>query len=174
MREKCRLKGNDLNLEFTSRVLELPDPTDPYEAVHKKYCDDNSGKQTEGGGNFFSAIFGAIAGGLAGALSSFATQGLATGFGSLASAGASAFGSFLGSGLFQGGMRVGSQSNLEGLKADNPIPNEGQLIDNLKDDIANRPDGQPDVGSLVSGAMSVSGLFRAVQNAQISLFDLVV
>jgi hypothetical protein len=125
MREKCRLKGNDLNLEFTSRVLELPDPTDNFEAVHKKYCDDNSGKQTEGGGNFFSAIFGAIAGGLAGALSSFATQGLATGFGSLASAGASAFGSFLGSGLFQGGMRVGSQANLEGLKADNPIPNEG-------------------------------------------------
>jgi hypothetical protein len=44
MREKCRLKGNDLNMEFESRILELPDPTDPYEAVHKKYCDDNSGK----------------------------------------------------------------------------------------------------------------------------------
>jgi len=28
MREKCRLKGNDLNMEFTSRILELPDPTD--------------------------------------------------------------------------------------------------------------------------------------------------
>ncbi len=44
MREKCRLKNNDLNLEYTYRVLELPDPTDQYEAVHKKYCDDNSGK----------------------------------------------------------------------------------------------------------------------------------
>jgi hypothetical protein len=44
MREKCRLKGNDLNMEFESRILELPDPTDDYEAVHKKYCDDNSGK----------------------------------------------------------------------------------------------------------------------------------
>jgi hypothetical protein len=62
-------------------------------------------------------------------------------------------------------MRVGSRANLEALKADNPIPNEGQLIDNLKDDIANRPEGQPDVGSLVSGAMSVTGLFRAVRNA---------
>jgi len=107
MREKCRLKNNDLNLEYTYRVLELPDPTDNYEAVHKKYCDDNSGKTT-GGGNLFSTIFGAIAGGVAGALTSFATQGIATGFGSIASAGASAFGSFLSSGLFQGGMRVGS------------------------------------------------------------------
>ena len=141
MREKCRLKGNDLNMEFESRILELPDPTDPYEAVHKKYCDDNSGKQPEGGGNFFSTLFGAIAGGLAGALASFATQAIGSGFGSVISAGASAFGSFLGSGLFQGGMRVGSQANLEALKANNPIPDEGQLIDNLKDDIANRPDG---------------------------------
>lgn len=44
MRDKCRLKNNDINLEYTSRVLELQDPTDQYEAVHKKYCDDNSGK----------------------------------------------------------------------------------------------------------------------------------
>lgn len=173
MRDKCRLKNNDLNLEYTYRVLELPDPTDQYEAVHKKYCDDNSGKTGGGGGNFFSTLFGAIAGGVAGALTSFASQGLVSGFGSLISGGASAFGSFLGSGLFQGGMRVGSQADLEGLKANNPIANEGALIDNLKDDIANRPPGQPDVGSLVSGAMSVSGLFRAVRNAQIGLFDLV-
>jgi hypothetical protein len=140
MREKCRLKNNDLNMEFTSRILELPDPTDDYEAVHKHYCDENSGKN-EGGGNFFSTLFGAIAGGLAGALASFATQAIGSGFGSVISAGASAFGSFLGSGLFQGGMRVGSQANLDALKANNPIPDEGQLIDNLKDDIANRPEG---------------------------------
>jgi hypothetical protein len=73
MREKCRLKNNDLNMEFSSRILELSDPTDNYEAVHKLYCDENSGKQTEGGGNFFSAIFAAITGGISGALASFAT-----------------------------------------------------------------------------------------------------
>lgn len=142
MAEKCRLKNNDINLEYTYRLLELPDPSDNYEAVHKKYCDDNSGKTGGGsGGNLFTTIFGAIAGGVAGALTSFASQGLVSGFGSLISGGASAFGSFVGSGLFQGGIRVGSQADLEGLKANNPIPNEGALIDNLKDDIANRPQG---------------------------------
>lgn len=73
MREKCRLKNNDINLEYTSRVLELKDPTDNYEAVHKKYCDENSGRQPGGGGNLFSTIFGAIAGAVSGALTSFVT-----------------------------------------------------------------------------------------------------
>jgi len=36
------------------------------------------------------------------------------------------------------------------------------MIDNLKDDVANRPNGAADAGSLLNGAMSVSGLFRAV------------
>ena len=128
-------------MEFESRILEFPDPTDPYEAVHKKYCDDNSGKDTGSGGNIFSTIFGAIFGGVAGALTSLITQGIGSAIGSVANAGAAALGSFASSGLFQGGMRVGSAADLEGLKANNPIPNEGPLIDNLKDDIANRPEG---------------------------------
>jgi hypothetical protein len=60
--------------------------------------------------------------------------------GSLASSGAAAFGSFAGN-LFNGGMRVGSAADLEGIKVGNPIVNEGALIDNLKSDIANRPAG---------------------------------
>lgn len=173
MREKCRLKNNDLNLEYTYRVLELPDPSDQYECVHKKYCDENSGKQTGGGsGNIFAGIFGGIFGAVAGTLASLATQGIGSVIGSLTGTGAAALGSFAGS-LFNGGMRVGSAADLDRIKTNNPIPNEGALIDNLKDDIANRPQGQPDVGSLVSGAMSVTGLFRAVRNAQIGLFDLV-
>jgi hypothetical protein len=51
----------------------MPDPTASHHGVNKSYCDSNSGKQTEGGGNFFSALFGAIAGGVAGAITSFAT-----------------------------------------------------------------------------------------------------
>lgn len=70
-------------------------------------------------------------------------------------------------------MRVGSGSDFGAIKDVNPIPNESQIIDNLKSDIANRQAGQPDVGSLVSGAMSVSGLFSAARNAQIGLFDLI-
>ena len=69
-------------------------------------------------------------------------------------------------------MRVGNSAGLEGLKAGNPIQNEGALIDNLKSDIANRPANVPDTGSLVSGAMSVSGFFRAPANSVIGLFDI--
>ena len=36
---------------------------------------------------------------------------------------------------------MGSTADLNGLKANNPVPNEGALIDNLKSDIANRPAG---------------------------------
>jgi len=43
--------------------------------------------------------------------------------------------------MFNGGMRVGSSSDLNNLKNNNPIQNEGALIDNLKDDIANREPG---------------------------------
>lgn len=118
------------------------DPSSAKDAVTKSYCDSNSGKDTGGtGGTIFSTIFGALAGAVAGALTSLATQGLGSALGSVASAGAAAFGSFASSGLFNGGIRTGSSANLEGLKANNPIPNEGPLIDNLKDDIANRPPG---------------------------------
>jgi hypothetical protein len=60
--------------------------------------------------------------------------------GSLIGSGVSAMGSFAGT-LFNGGMRIGSTADLNNMKANNPIPNEGPLIDNLKDDIANRPQG---------------------------------
>lgn len=120
----------------------MPDPTASHHGVNKSYCDSNSGKDTGGtGGNIFSTLFGALAGAAAGALTSLTTQGIGSALGSIASSGAAAFGSFASSGLFQGGIRTGSSGNLEGLKANNPISNEGPLIDNLKDDIANRPPG---------------------------------
>ena len=50
----------------------------------------------------------------------------------------SAFGSFLSNGLFNGGMRVGSGADLDAMKSVNNIPAEEQIIDNLKNDIANR------------------------------------
>ncbi len=79
----------------------MPDPTASHHGVNKSYCDSNSGKDTGGsGGSFFGAVFGAIAGGITGALTSLATQGIANGFGSIASAGAAAFGAFSSSGLF--------------------------------------------------------------------------
>ena len=43
--------------------------------------------------------------------------------------------------MFNGGMRVGSSSDLDKLKTTNPIADEGPLIDNLKEDIANREPG---------------------------------
>jgi len=83
---------------------------------------------------------GLLGGSLTGLLTSLTSQGLASGLGSLASSGAAAFGSFAGN-LFNGGMRVGSTADLNALKPNNPILNEGALIDNLKSDIANRPAG---------------------------------
>ena len=117
----------------------MPNPTASHHGVNKSYCDSNSGKDTGGtGGNIFSTIFGAIAGAAAGALTSLATQGIGSALGSVANAGVAALGSFAGN-LFNGGMRVGSTADLNNMKANNPIQNEGPLIDNLKDDIANRP-----------------------------------
>lgn len=138
--KKRHSKTENVDLQDTYKVINHPNPTSSGDCVNKSYCDSNSGKDT-GGGNFFSTLFGAIAGGITGAITSFTTQGLGTAFGSASSAGAAAFGSFLSSGLFNGGIRTGSSANLEGLKNNNPIPNEGALIDNLKDDIANRPPG---------------------------------
>jgi hypothetical protein len=83
---------------------------------------------------------GLLGGSLTGLLSSLTSQGLASGLGSLINGGAAAFGSFIGN-TFNGGMRVGSSADLEGIKPGNPIVNEGALIDNLKSDIANRPAG---------------------------------
>jgi hypothetical protein len=114
---------------------------------------------------------GLLGGSVTGLLTSLTSQGLASGLGSLFNSGASAFGSFLGH-SFNGGMRIGSTADLNGIKANNPISNEGALIDNLKSDIANRPAGQPDVGSLVSGAMSVTGLLRANLNSTFGIFDI--
>lgn len=126
MREKCRLKNNDINLEEVSRVLGGKTPTDEKEMVIKSYCDSNSGKDTGSGGNFFSGLFGAIAGFIGGVVGgfvgAFAAQGLGSAVGSVASAGAAAVGAFTASGLFQGGVRTGSSANLEGMKANNPIP----------------------------------------------------
>ncbi len=117
-------------------------------------------------------FLGGLAGGtLSGLLTSLTSQGLASGLGSLFNSGAAAFGSFAGN-LFNGGMRVGSTADLNGIKANNPIVNEGALIDNLKSDIANRPAGQPDVGSLVSGSMSVTGFMRANLNSTFGIFDI--
>lgn len=41
----------------------------------KKYCDDNSGKDGNGGNSFWGAIFGAIAGAISGAVAGFAAAG---------------------------------------------------------------------------------------------------
>ena len=62
-------------------------------------------------------------------------------------------------------------SQLKGSGVNN-VPGEEQLIDNLMDDLANKAQGA-DVGSLVSGAMSVSGYLRAAGNSTVDLFALV-
>jgi hypothetical protein len=48
-------------------------------------------------------------------------------------------------------MIVGATNDLDTFKINNAAsnPQAGALIDNLKDDIANRPVGQADAGSLV-------------------------
>lgn len=98
--DKKHSKTEDVDLTSTYKVINMPDPTASHHGVNKSYCDANSGKDTGGSGNIFSTIFGAIAGAISGALASMATQGIATAFGSVASAGAAAFGSFASSGLF--------------------------------------------------------------------------
>ena len=47
-----------------------------------------------------------------------------------------------------------------------------QLIDNVKSDIANGGPGAAPGGGLFNGPLSISGLFSAVRNAQIGLFDI--
>jgi hypothetical protein len=136
---KKHSKTADVDLNNTYKVINMPNPSANHHGVNKSYCDSNSGKDTGGtGGNIFSTLFGAIAGAVAGTLTSLSTQGIGSALGTLANAGVSAMGSFAGN-LFNGGMRVGSTADLNNMKLTNPISNEGPLIDNLKDDIANRP-----------------------------------
>lgn len=123
--DKKHPKNENVNLNNTYRVVNMPAPSAGHHGVNKTYCDTNSGKDPGGGaGSLFGALFGAIAGAISGALTQLTTQGLAAGFGTIAAQGAAAFGGFLSNGLFNGGMRVGSTSALEGLKQNNPIPNE--------------------------------------------------
>ena len=74
--------------------------------------------------------------------------------------------------MFNGGMRVGSSSDLDKLKTTNPIADEGPLIDNLKEDIANREAGQPDSGNLLTGPTSINGLLSSRSNSLIGLYEL--
>lgn len=73
MRDKCRLKNYDINLEEITKITGVKTPEEDDWAVNKKYCDDNSGKDGDGGNSFWGALFGGIAGGVSGALASLAT-----------------------------------------------------------------------------------------------------
>ncbi len=77
MRDKCRLKFNDIVMDNTYRVRELPEPTENDEAVTKNYCDGNSGKKTGGDGSGVWSFLGGVASGaISGALSSLAGKGI--------------------------------------------------------------------------------------------------
>jgi hypothetical protein len=73
------------------------------------------------------------------------------------------------------GLKVGSASDFDNYQAANG--ESQQLINNLKDDVANGgsavPDQQPEGAGLFNGPFSVSSLLSAVRNAQIGLFDLI-
>ena len=71
--DKKHSKTEDVDLDDTYKVINMPDPTAGHHGVNKSYCDSNSSKDPSGTGNFFSTLFGAIAGGITGAISSFAT-----------------------------------------------------------------------------------------------------
>ena len=134
-------KNSDINLQNNYRVTNSLDPSAAQDCVTKNYCDQNrSVKDQPTNVNVLGFLGGLLGGSITGLLTALTSQGLASGVGSLFNSGAAAFGSFAGN-LFNGGMRVGSTADLNGLKSNNPIVNEGALIDNLKSDIANRPAG---------------------------------
>jgi hypothetical protein len=113
------------------------EPTSNDMAVPKSYCDSNSGKTTNPtGGGIFNFLGGLLGGAISGALTSLATQGITQTFGNLAGQGLTALGSLAGN-LFGAGMRVGSAADWTAAKAQPGNINQGALIDNLKDDIAN-------------------------------------
>lgn len=113
----CRLKGQDINLEESTKITGVMTPTNDTWAVPKSYCDSNSGKgSAPGGGSFFSTLFGAIAGAIAGAITSLVTQNITNVIGTAVGQGLSAIGSFAQNGLFQSGMRTGGVPDLEKMK----------------------------------------------------------
>jgi hypothetical protein len=111
MKDKCRLKYNDIVMDNTYRVRELPEPTENDEAVTKNYCDGNSGKQNTGtGGSVWSFLGGVAGGAISGALTTLAGKGIAQTFATLAGSGLTAIGSLAGNALGSG-MRVGSSAD---------------------------------------------------------------
>ncbi len=167
MRDKCRLKFNDIVMDNTYRVRELPEPTENSEAVTKNYCDGNSGKQNTGtGGSVWSFLGGVAGGAISGTLSALAGKGISQMFGTLTGTGLSAIGSLAGNALGSG-MRVGSGADWANAK---PSQSEGmqQLIDNLEDDIANGGSASGDQangGSISTGPSAFDGLVTMARNA---------
>lgn len=85
----------------------MVDPTDEQDAVTKHYCDDNSGKKTDGDGNSLWNFLGGLLGGaVSGALTSLATAGITQAFMNKLGAGLTALGA-LANGALAAGMRVG-------------------------------------------------------------------
>ena len=77
MRDKCRLKNTDINLEEEYKITGVMDPTDSDMVVPKSYCDNNSGKQTSPTGTgIWNFLGGLLGGAISGTLTQLATQGI--------------------------------------------------------------------------------------------------
>lgn len=91
-------------------------------AVPKHYCDDNSGKKTDGDGNSIWNFLGGLLGGaVSGALTSLATAGITQAFMNKLGAGLTALGA-LANGALAAGMRVGGAADWANAKS-NAIEN---------------------------------------------------
>lgn len=75
--KKRHSKTEDVDLDDQYRVVNCPDPEEDHHAVNKHYCDENSGKDTDGDGNSIWSFLGGILGGAAsGIVSSLAAAGI--------------------------------------------------------------------------------------------------
>ena len=110
MREKARLKGQDVDLESEQRVINMPNPSVSHHGVNKTYCDSNSGKSDDPSLTGLVGFIGGLLGGAASALATLSATGVTSTFGNLAASGLVALGS-IANGVLNTGMRVGSAAD---------------------------------------------------------------
>lgn len=164
-------KDENIDLKDSHRVRNaLPAEADD-DYVTNSQCRERSGKKEDGSIDFLGPILGGIAGAvtgsIAGGVSALFGASLSAGLTSVGSLAAGAAGGAASGAALAGGISIGSEAALEAAKG---IASDGmdQLIDNVKDDIANGGSGSGDpvqTGNLINGASIFDGLVRLARNA---------